>query len=377
VADVNLDGIADIVVANNLGNCVSVLLGLGDGTFASPATYATGARPAQVVVADVNADGVPDILTANATDNTISVLFGDGSGAFGNSTSYATGSEPHSIAAGDLNGDGYADLVIANYGDNSISILMNNGDGTFQPQSKVRVGANPYQVVIGDFNQDGNVDVAVANAMSNTVSVLLGAGNGSFRTPVSYSVGTMPTALVSADFNADGLPDLAITSFGAGHTSNLSVLLGQQFLQATSSVDVIGNGSQQILAKYAGDALHAPSISQALIAKGLAIPTSIQLKSSPNPAVRGARVSFTAIVASTSGKPTGSVTFFDGKTKLGAVTLSSSGTALYTLTTLSVGKHSVTAIYSGDARYASSTSASLTETVQLPPAPAKTKTLRF
>ncbi len=77
-SDVNGDGIADLVVADFVGNNVSVLLGNANGTFQTAAPYATGNDPAAVVVADFNGDGKPDIATANFLDGTVSVLLGKG-----------------------------------------------------------------------------------------------------------------------------------------------------------------------------------------------------------------------------------------------------------------------------------------------------------
>src|SRR5262249_2926906 len=55
--------------------------------------------------------------------------------------------------------------------------------------------------------------------------------------------------------------------------------------------------------------------------------------------------------------PTGSVTFFDGATKLAApVTLDGAGTATFTTTSLSNGVHNLIAVYSGDAQFRSSVS---------------------
>jgi Bacterial Ig-like domain (group 3) len=71
---------------------------------------------------------------------------------------------------------------------------------------------------------------------------------------------------------------------------------------------------------------------------------------------------FTANVTSTVGKPTGTVTFYDGSTLLGAASLNN-GTAAYTTSSLAAGTHSVTAAYSGDSNFATVTSAAITETV--------------
>src|SRR5467141_854501 len=88
------------------------------------------------------------------------------------------------------------------------------------------------------------------------------------------------------------------------------------------------------------------------------------LISSLNPSALGQAVTFTATVkpATGSGTPTGTVTFNDGATVLGPGTLSG-GTATLTTSGLGAGVHSITAIYGGDASFASSTSPVLMQTV--------------
>jgi len=88
------------------------------------------------------------------------------------------------------------------------------------------------------------------------------------------------------------------------------------------------------------------------------------LISSLNPSALGQAVTFTAMVKSAtgSGTPTGTVTFNDGATVLGPGTLSG-GTATLTTSGLGAGVHSITAVYDGDASFASSTSPVLMQTV--------------
>jgi hypothetical protein len=91
--------------------------------------------------------------------------------------------------------------------------------------------------------------------------------------------------------------------------------------------------------------------------------TSTSLSSSLNPSIFGQSVTFTATVkSSTTGTPSGTVTFKDGTTTLGAVALSS-GIAKFTTSTLTVGTHSITAVYGGDATFLPSTSAVLSQVV--------------
>ncbi|WP_058186384.1 beta strand repeat-containing protein [Terracidiphilus gabretensis] len=75
-------------------------------------------------------------------------------------------------------------------------------------------------------------------------------------------------------------------------------------------------------------------------------------------------VTFTAkVTASGSGaSPTGTVSFYDGATLLGTGTVSA-GSATYTTSSLSVGSHSITAVYAGDANYTTLTSTAVSESV--------------
>jgi VCBS repeat-containing protein len=85
-------------------------------------------------------------------------------------------------------------------------------------------------------------------------------------------------------------------------------------------------------------------------------PSSISLTSSANPSQSGQSVTFTATVTGNSGTPTGTVTFYDGSTTvLGTGQLNGSGIATYATSSLTVGNHDITAIYSGDSTYTGST----------------------
>jgi hypothetical protein len=94
--------------------------------------------------------------------------------------------------------------------------------------------------------------------------------------------------------------------------------------------------------------------------------STTQLASTASTSVWGQNVTFTATVSAgpgTAAKPTGTVTFLDGTTTLGTATLASNGTAAFTTPSLSVGSHSITAVYSGDGSFTGSSSAVLTQTV--------------
>jgi hypothetical protein len=130
----------------------------------------------------------------------------------------------------------------------------------------------------------------------------------------------------------------------------------------TTSVPV---GSQAVTAVYSGDANYAPSTSAVLTQTVNQDSTTSTVKSSANPSVYGQAITYTATVKAASpgsGSPTGSVTFYDGTSSLGSGTLD--GTTATLLTTFfKVGAQSITAVYSGDSNFTTSTSAALTQTV--------------
>ena len=78
LADVNGDGIADSISGNGTGSDsqVTVQFGNGDGTFGTAANYMVGSLPQDIQIADVNGDGVVDILTANKNSNSVFCAFG-------------------------------------------------------------------------------------------------------------------------------------------------------------------------------------------------------------------------------------------------------------------------------------------------------------
>jgi hypothetical protein len=91
--------------------------------------------------------------------------------------------------------------------------------------------------------------------------------------------------------------------------------------------------------------------------------TTTALTSSGSPAAAGDTVTFTATVTAPTGTPTGVVSFYDGTTLLGTGTLDGSGVATFSISTLAVGDHAITAFYDGDVRDGTSTSSVVTQTI--------------
>src|SRR5262249_1726278 len=133
VADLNDDGNLDIVASNGTippynTNSLSVLLGNADGTFQSPVSYSVADTPQHVEVADINGDGIPDLVVASwgSSANNVGVLLGNGDGTFQNQITFPTGSQPHSVSITDLNGDDRPDLVVSDQHSDELRVLLSS-----------------------------------------------------------------------------------------------------------------------------------------------------------------------------------------------------------------------------------------------------------
>jgi hypothetical protein len=204
------------------------------------------------------------------------------------------------------------------------------------------------------------------NAPNSQQTVALsGAGIIKANSTVSLALtkGTNPSVFgASLTFTATVTPNTAtgsVTFFDGATIIGIAFVSGGAASFTTSS---LASGSHSMTAQYSGDTFDNSAASAALPHQVLAV-TSTSLAASLNPTVFGQGATFTTTVTSaTPGTITGTVTFKDGAAVLGSGIVSS-GKATLSTSTLTVGVHSITAVYSGNATYAASTSPVLSHTV--------------
>jgi hypothetical protein len=242
VFDVNNDNKPDIIVANQHGFNVGVLLNDGSGTFLSQVTYSTGSNshPKCVSLADINGDNKPDIIVAKSGEFNFGIFFNAGNGIFLPEKSYRLEDrlDPPSVIGADVNNDKKADIILVDQNKNTIIVIVNPGDSMFLSAIGYRLdqGTGPMSPSVFDINDDNYPDIIWANYNGNSVGVLFNFGNGSFHSETVYPTGSesQPTFVSVVDVNQDDKPDIVVAN---SNKNNVGVLLNSgngRFLPQTT-----------------------------------------------------------------------------------------------------------------------------------------------
>ena len=227
-----------------------------------------GVSPLGLSVADLDGDGVMDIVTSDPATGQLIVLKNDGQGGFGPAqTLLVVSTDIAAMATGDLNGDGFTgkidimthslpphgrmalmvvflsthqpllassfflntDLVTCSAIQNTITVSLRRSDGTLQPAAGGTYATKGQQCVaitVTDVDGDGSQDVLVVNYGSNTISYFQGgasSGGGLHSAQVLPTSGYNPVKVSVMDMNFDGILDLVVANEG---TESISFLYG-------------------------------------------------------------------------------------------------------------------------------------------------------
>ncbi|MGD0629623.1 MAG: Ig-like domain-containing protein [Terracidiphilus sp.] len=211
-------------------------------------------------------------------------------------------------------------------------------------------------------------------------------GNKSFLTSTSSAVlvtvtaqGTTTSLVAISAKGAGGQAETltatvigtgAITPGGTVSFMNGTTTLGTATLNATGvatlSTSTLAPGTYTLTADYAGNAssLASKSAGVTVTVTGKAQSTTTSLAASPSSVTAGQAVTMTATVQATgTAIPAGAVTFLNSKMALGTANLNASGVATLSVTSLAVGKRSLSAEYEGNKSFLTSTSSAVSVTV--------------
>lgn len=218
--------------------------------------------------------------------------------------------------------------------------------------------------IVATYNGDPTFTTSASSPLSETVNKAnTNSAVGTSHTPSVFGESVTFTATVSATSPGTGTPTGDVTFFDGATTLATRALASGQATFSTSELSV---GAHSITVTYNGDPSFNTSNSSSITQTVNQATTGTQLVTSSNPSVFGQSVTFTATVtpnSPASGSPSGTVTFNDGATSIGSSTVDATGTASLTTSALTVGSHSISAVYDGDTNFATSTSNTVTQTV--------------
>jgi UDP-N-acetylglucosamine:LPS N-acetylglucosamine transferase len=197
-ADLNRDGVRDLFFQNDSSGEVTVwFMGGADGaTYISQA--AIGATPGWTLrgAADVNQDGVPDLLFQNNTTRDVTVWFMGGSqGAVYQSQTYIGATPGYTLSAvGDMNQDGVPDLLFQNDTTRLVTVWFMGGTQGAVYQSQAAVGISPGWTLrtAMDMNEDGVPDLLWQNDSSQQMTVWFMGGSQGIQMLSQTSLGSTP-----------------------------------------------------------------------------------------------------------------------------------------------------------------------------------------
>ena len=276
ISDLNLDGKPDLVIANSVGNNISVLENnstAGNISFKTKMDLISGPDPKRIAIGDLDGDGKPDIVVTDFNSGNASSISvyrntsNNGVLSFADKTDYASGNGSIGIAIADMNGDGRPDIIVASGNSGMFSIFKNittsPGSIAFDPKLDQTLSDHPDNIATADLDKDGKPDLIVANFSGKSISIFRNSGsngNISFAPAIQYAVGDAPTNVSTGDLDDDGKLDLIVGNYSSGSISfyknlsdigNISFGFRQDSVLSTTNIsvaDLNGDGKPDLCA---------------------------------------------------------------------------------------------------------------------------------
>ncbi len=233
-----------------------------------------------------------------------------------------------------------------------------NGQASLELMTALAPGTHSLTASYGG---DGNFQASTSAATVETVNAPAATATA-LAASTTAAVYAQPVTLTATVTSPGGTPTGTVAFFVDGAVAGFGFVNAGSV--ATFTV-ALGVGSHSLTATFQGNSSFAPSSSAAVSETVSRASTTTALSASVSPVTTGKPVVLTAVVAPVApgnGVPTGKVTFKDGNVVLGTARLDAGGKAALSVRFSTTGKHTITAVYPGDANFAGS-SQTITEQV--------------
>lgn len=250
--DFDGDGNLDLAVSQYgaaTTDAVAILCGNGDGTF-KPAVFYSGVELnfESVVVADLNGDGIADLILGQFWFGPVSVLLGNGDGTFqkGQSVNASVPLSPGYLAVADFDGDGVPDVAIPNQdlsGTVVVLLTQNTQTLTATLNNVAPSGPGSHQVVAtypGDNNYRSSTSAATT-LQSQVATPVLSLAQGTYTSVQTLTISeTTPGATTYYEMS------------GAQSTSGVVVYTGPITLSNSgmTSIQVYASETEYLQSNY-------------------------------------------------------------------------------------------------------------------------------
>ena len=283
VADVDRDGLPDVVVANETFASVSFLAGRADGTLANGVLVPAPLLVTTIGVADVTGDRKADLVAASGATNALTVSAGNGDGTFAAAVPIALPWAARKLEIADWTGDGMADLVVSSGQTAEVALLPGIGGAMFGAPRIATLAFAASDFAIVDCNGDMRPDLVCTCAGAMRIDVLRNDGAGGFLPPVTTAADAQGGRFVCCDLDGDRVPefvgvDAALTTVrvhrgdgAAGFGTAAVVFTSPHRIDGVSLGDVDGDGRADLVVAAAGQLFTSPGGGDRSFAAGEAI----------------------------------------------------------------------------------------------------------
>jgi hypothetical protein len=252
IADLDLDGNLDLIVASSASLSVRWLAGTGQGNFSAPHVIATPYfAPVRVAVGDVDSDGLPDVAAAGSGG--LAILHATAPGVFA-VTVVPVEPTLSDIALGDVDGDGDDDVAVSSYYKTKLTVLASDGMGGVGPPQSIALDTTASAIALIDLDGDGRLDL-VSDRNLGAVNFVAGDGQGGFGPSFrAFAVlGNFRDADGFGDLDGNGRADLVSAASSPGVSDPLFSALNQSDRCPTVSYCTAKMNSQGCLPMIAAE----------------------------------------------------------------------------------------------------------------------------